>query len=288
MKHASQPEEELGTLFTVQQRITSHLDTQVVLQLIADGARQIIGCQKAVVTATLLNQKIRGQGLWRTLYYLPAVLPAATALLWRWMFAQNGLINGLLKPFLSLAHLGTPGWFSDEHLVLPSYVIMGLWGVFGANTIILLAGLKNVPRNMYEAADIDGAGRIAKYIHVTVPMLSATLFYILIMGIDGANVGQVFWSIMLPLVKPALLAIAVLSFQGNWNNFQGPLIYLNTLEKYPMILGLQFFGQSLSKEAPKWHYMMAMSTIMAAPILGLFFIAQRYFIEGLTVGAVKG
>jgi multiple sugar transport system permease protein len=106
--------------------------------------------------------------------------------------------------------------------------------------------------------------------------------------IDGANIFDVYYRIMLPLVKPALLAIAVLSFQGNWNNFQGPLIYLNTMEKYPMVLGLQFFGQSLSKEAPKWNCMMAMSTIMAAPILLLFFMAQRYFIEGLTVGAVKG
>lgn len=106
--------------------------------------------------------------------------------------------------------------------------------------------------------------------------------------IDGANVFQVFWQIMLPLVRPALLAIGVLSFQANWNNFEGPLIYLSTLEKYPMVLGLQFFGDTLSREAPKWHYMMAMSTMMAAPILALFFMAQRYFIEGLTVGSVKG
>jgi multiple sugar transport system permease protein len=106
--------------------------------------------------------------------------------------------------------------------------------------------------------------------------------------IDGANVFQVFWQIMLPLVRPALLAIGVLSFQANWNNFEGPLIYLSTLEKYPMVLGLQFFGDTLSREAPKWHYMMAMSTMMAAPILALFFLAQRYFIEGLTVGGVKG
>jgi multiple sugar transport system permease protein len=106
--------------------------------------------------------------------------------------------------------------------------------------------------------------------------------------LDGANTYQVYWQIMLPLVKPALLAIAVLSFQGNWNNFQGPLIYLSTLEKFPMILGIQFYGATLSNEVPKWHYMMAMSTMMAAPILALFFIAQRYFIEGLTVGGVKG
>ncbi len=137
---------------------------------------------------------------------------------------------------------------------------VGAWFAWGPSYIFLLRQFfLTVPREIEEAAVID-----------------------------GANLVRIFWSIMLPLVKPALLAIAVLSFQGNWNNFQGPLIYLNTMEKYPMILGLQFFGQSLSKEAPQWHYMMAMSTVMAAPILALFFIAQRYFIEGLTVGAVKG
>jgi multiple sugar transport system permease protein len=106
--------------------------------------------------------------------------------------------------------------------------------------------------------------------------------------IDGANVFQIYWHIMLPLVRPALLAIAVLSFQGNWNNLQGPLIYLNSMEKFPVVLGLKFFEQSLSKEAPMWNYMMAMSVVMAAPVLGLFFSAQRYFIEGLNVGATKG
>jgi multiple sugar transport system permease protein len=137
---------------------------------------------------------------------------------------------------------------------------VGAWFAWGPSYIFLLRQFfLSVPREIEEAAIID-----------------------------GANLVRIFWSIMLPLVKPALLAIAVLSFQGNWNNFQGPLIYLNTMEKYPMILGLQFFGQSLSKEAPQWHYMMAMSTVMAAPILALFFAAQKYFIEGLTVGAVKG
>jgi multiple sugar transport system permease protein len=106
--------------------------------------------------------------------------------------------------------------------------------------------------------------------------------------IDGANVIDIFWKIMLPLVKPALLAIAVLSFNGNWNNFMGPLIYLNTSAKYPVILGLYTFAGSLSQEAPKWNYMMAMTVIMSLPILLLYFRAQKYFIEGLTVGAVKG
>lgn len=106
--------------------------------------------------------------------------------------------------------------------------------------------------------------------------------------VDGANTVQTFLYIMLPLVRPAFLAIGVLSFQGNWNNFEAPLIYLNTTQLFPLVLAIQFFQGSLSKEAPKWHYLMAMATMMAAPILLLFFAAQRYFIEGLNVGAVKG
>ena len=106
--------------------------------------------------------------------------------------------------------------------------------------------------------------------------------------IDGANTFQIFWHIMLPLVKPALLAIAVLSFIGNWNNFMGPLIYLNSGEKYPLIMALKFFEQSLSKEAPLFHYMMAMTTMMSFPLLMLYFFMQRTLIEGITAGAVKG
>jgi multiple sugar transport system permease protein len=93
---------------------------------------------------------------------------------------------------------------------------------------------------------------------------------------------------MLPLLKPILLAIAVLSFQGNWNNFQGPLLYVSTPDKFPLAVALRFFDQSLSREAPQWHYMMAMATMMAAPVLVIYFLAQKQFLEGINVGAVKG
>jgi multiple sugar transport system permease protein len=141
-----------------------------------------------------------------------------------------------------------------DPLVLRIWLGGGAWAVFLLRQFYL-----TIPREMEEAAIID-----------------------------GANTFQIYYKIMLPLIKPALLALGVLIFQGNWNNFQGPLIYLNTTIKFPMVVALKFFQESLSKEAPKWHYMMAMSTVMALPILILFFSAQRYFIEGLTVGAVKG
>ncbi len=158
----------------------------------------------------------------------------------------------LIPKFLIWREVGRIDTFSP--------LTVGAWFAWGPSYIFLLRQFfLTIPREIEEAAIID-----------------------------GANVFQVFREIMLPLVKPALLAIAVLSFQGNWNTFEGALIYLSTLEKYPMVLGLQFYGATLSNTAPQWNLMMAMATVMALPILLLFFLAQRYFIEGLTVGGVKG
>jgi multiple sugar transport system permease protein len=146
-----------------------------------------LGLIGALITATLLNQNVKGLGAWRTLYYLPAVLPAAaTALLWRWMLASNGLINSTLEPIYNLFNVERPAWLTNPDMVLPAYIMMGLWGVFGANTVILLAGLKNIPRDLYDAAKVDGAGRVSTYMNVTLPMLSPTLFYVLIIGVIGS------------------------------------------------------------------------------------------------------
>lgn len=106
--------------------------------------------------------------------------------------------------------------------------------------------------------------------------------------IDGANTPQIYYHIMLPLIRPVLLAVGVLSFQANWNNFQGPLLYLSTPDKFPLALAMRFFDQSLSLEAPQWHYMMAMATMMAVPIIIIYFLAQKQFLDGINVGAVKG
>ncbi len=105
---------------------------------------------------------------------------------------------------------------------------------------------------------------------------------------DGASVAQVYWYIMLPLIRPIMLAIAVLSFQANWNNFQGPLLYLTTPQMFPLALAVQFFQNSVSKAAPLWQYMMAMSVMMSVPVLIIYFLAQKQFLDGINIGAVKG
>jgi multiple sugar transport system permease protein len=146
-----------------------------------------LGLAGALGLALLLNQKIKGVGAWRVLFYLPAVLPAvATALLWRWMFSQSGLVNQILRPFLDVFGMDTPQWLTNPTLSPVLFIIISFWGVFGANTVILLAGLKGIPQELYEAADIDGAGDWAKFRNVTVPMLSPAIFYNLVVSLIGA------------------------------------------------------------------------------------------------------
>ncbi|MBE0411622.1 MAG: sugar ABC transporter permease [Anaerolineales bacterium] len=147
-----------------------------------------LGTLGALAVALVLNQKVKGIGVWRTIYYLPAVLPAAAvALLWRWMFSPSrGLINFFLQPFYRLFNLEPLQWFTDPKLVLPSFVIMGMWGIFGANAVILLAGLKNIPTHLYEAAELDSANRWQQFTNITIPMLSSTMFYTVVTGVIGS------------------------------------------------------------------------------------------------------
>lgn len=147
-----------------------------------------LGLAGALGVALLLNRSVFGIGIWRTIYYIPAVLPAAAvALLWRWMLSpESGLINFALQPVYRALNMQPLQWFTDPNLVLPAFVIMGMWGVFGANSVILLAGLKNIPKELYEAAELDGAGNWRKFWNVTIPMVSSTLFYNLVTGIIGS------------------------------------------------------------------------------------------------------
>lgn len=104
--------------------------------------------------------------------------------------------------------------------------------------------------------------------------------------IDGSNTFQTFFYVMLPQVMPALLAVIIFGFRGYWNDFLGPLIYLTNMELYTLNVGMYFFMGGVN-EAPQWNYLMAMSIIVALPVILLFFVAQRYFIEGITFTGIK-
>jgi len=146
----------------------------------------------AVFVAMLLNQKIPGMAFFRTLYYLPSVVPTvASAVLWLQIFNTRwGLLN------LALSAIGLPKipWLASTIWVKPALVIMSLWG-FGGAVVIYLAGLQGIPQELYEAAQIDGAGALQRVRHVTLPLLTPVIFFNLIMGVIGAM--QVFMSALI-------------------------------------------------------------------------------------------
>ena len=133
--------------------------------------------------ALLLNAKVRGQTIYRAIIFLPSLVPAvASAVVWLWLYNPKlGLINlGLRKVGMS----DPPGWLSDPNWSLSALVLMSLWGI-GNTVIIYLAGLQDVPRELYEAAELDGAGTAGKILHVTLPGISPVIFFNLIMAIIG-------------------------------------------------------------------------------------------------------
>lgn len=147
-----------------------------------------LGVAGSLLVALLLSMDIRGIGAFRTIYYLPAVLPeVSVALLWRWIFnSEAGLLNVVLRPLFRMVGLRNPDWFGDPRFVLPAFVIMSIWGIFGINMVVFLAAIKNVPRVLYEAAEIDGAGPLARFWSVTLPQISPVVLLQVIMGIIGA------------------------------------------------------------------------------------------------------
>jgi len=163
-----------------------------------------VGVVGALLIAMLLNNRIKGIGTFRTIFFLPAVLPeVAVALLWRWMFnSESGILNYILSPFLKLFGMGKPNWFGDPDYILPAFVIMSVWGIFGTNTVVFLAGLQGVPRSLYEAAEIDGANGFRKFLHITVPQISPVILLQIVMGMIGAL--QIFTIAM--FVRPSTAA----------------------------------------------------------------------------------
>jgi multiple sugar transport system permease protein len=134
----------------------------------------------ALGLAILLNAKIPALRFFRSAYYLPSVISGvAVAMLWKWMF--NGEY-GLLNAALAKIGIDGPSWLTDEQWALRALIFMSLWS-FGGTMLIYLAGLQSVPKELYEAAQVDGATRLRQHLHVTGPMLSSVTFFNLIMGI---------------------------------------------------------------------------------------------------------
>ncbi|WP_230397702.1 carbohydrate ABC transporter permease [Novisyntrophococcus fermenticellae] len=134
----------------------------------------------ALILAVLLNRKMRGRGFYRTIIFLPMVAaPAAIAMVWRWLYNSDfGLINNVFPIQVK--------WVSDPQIAVFSVAVIGIWSIIGYNMVLFIAGLQEIPHDFYEAAEIDGATGVKSFFYITIPLLSPTIFFVLVTRIISA------------------------------------------------------------------------------------------------------
>lgn len=131
----------------------------------------------------LLNLKVPGMNVYRTIFYIPAVISGvAVSLMWMWLLHPD---TGIVNTLLAMVGIEGPAWFWDPQWALPSVALMSVWSV-GGSAVIYLAGLQNIPPHLYEAAQIDGAGVWQRFWRITIPLLTPTLFFQLIVEMIGS------------------------------------------------------------------------------------------------------
>jgi multiple sugar transport system permease protein len=135
----------------------------------------------ALLAAVVLNMKIRGKGIYRTIYFVPMVAaPAAVTMVWRWLYNyQFGFLNHILYNL----GLGKVKWTEGPEIALISIAVIGIWSTIGYCMVILLAGLQEIPGDFYEASDIDGASNVNQFLHITLPLVSPTLFFVAVTSV---------------------------------------------------------------------------------------------------------
>jgi multiple sugar transport system permease protein len=131
--------------------------------------------------ALALNQRLRGIAIFRAVYFMPMVTSwVVVALMWRWLLDPNG---GLVNHVLGLVGIQGPGWWTDPVWAMPSVIIASAWKDLGYVMVILLAGLQTIPEEYYEAAAVDGASRLARFRHVTLPLLTPSVFFVVVISL---------------------------------------------------------------------------------------------------------
>lgn len=203
----------------------------------------------SLVLAVFLNGKIKGKSTFRTIFFLPMVAaPAAIAMVWKWLYnSEFGLLNHILP--------GKTNWISNPNIAIYSIAVIGIWSIIGYNMVLFLAGLQEVPRDYYEAAAIDGATGVQQFFSITVPLVSPTIFFVLVTRIIAAM--QVFDVIYMVIdtTNPALMKTQSLvclfykySFQQS-NKGYGATVVVVLLVVIMIFTILQMIGQK------KWvHY----------------------------------
>jgi multiple sugar transport system permease protein len=202
-----------------------------------------IGIFLALLVAILLNAKIKGKGFFRTVFFLPMVCaPAAIAMVWRWIFNSDyGILNEILGTHIQ--------WLTDPKIAIIACAIVAIWSAIGYDAVLLLSGLQNISKSYYEAADIDGSGKVHQFFHITLPMVSPTLFVVMIMRLMSSLKVYDLIYMMIDDSNPALTSVQSLMYLFYRESFvSGNRGYASAIVIWTVLLigivtVIQFVGQ---------------------------------------------
>ena len=202
-----------------------------------------LGIFLSLVTAVLLNAKITGKTAYRAIYFLPMVVaPAAIAMVWKWIFnAEYGIINQIIGTKVN--------WLTNTALVLPACAVVAIWSAVGYDAVLLLSGIQNISKSYYEAASLDGATKIQQFFQITLPMVSPTLFVVMIMRLMSSLKVYDLIYMMIDTANPAITSAQSLMYLYYREAFvAGNRGYASAIVVWTVLLigvvtAFQFWGQ---------------------------------------------
>ncbi len=202
-----------------------------------------LGLFLSLLVAMLLNAKIKGKGAFRTIFFLPMVCaPAAVTMVWRWIFnGEYGILNQALGTRI--------GWITDPNVVMIACAVVAIWSNIGYDAVLLLAGLQNISKSYYEAASIDGANKVTQFFHITLPMVSPTLFVVMIMRLMASVKVYDLIYMMVEDTNPAVTSVQSLMYLFYRESFvagsrgSGSAIVIWTVLLIGLVTVIQFLGQ---------------------------------------------
>jgi multiple sugar transport system permease protein len=202
-----------------------------------------LGLFLSLLVAMLLNAKVKGKGAFRTIFFLPMVCaPAAVTMVWRWIFnGEYGILNQAMGTHI--------GWITEPGVVMIACALVSIWSNIGYDAVLLLAGLQNISKSYYEAASIDGASKVTQFFHITLPMVSPTLFVVMIMRLMASVKVYDLIYMMVEDTNPAVTSVQSLMYLFYRESFvagsrgSGSAIVIWTVLLIGLVTVIQFLGQ---------------------------------------------
>lgn len=202
-----------------------------------------LGLFLSLVVAVMLNARIEGQTAFRAIFFLPMVVaPAAVAMVWKWMFnTEYGIINTIL--------MNKVNWITDPNIVMVTCAIVAIWSALGYDAVLLLSGLQNISKSYYEAASLDGATKLQQFFYITLPMISPTLFVVMIMRLMSSLKVYDLIYMLVEESNPALSkaqSLMYLFYRESFvtgNRGLGSAVVIWTVALIGLVTAVQFWGQ---------------------------------------------